>query len=387
MPSAASPLPGLLQVHDERTARATWSLLAEPGDRRLQALLQRHDPLEALHRAARAPHQVPGAPDWAVRAQGLDPHAALADAEARGLRLLVPGDDAWPPGLDDLGPRRPVCLWSRGAVPEGLFSRTAVAVVGSRAATAYGEHCTTEIAGGLASSGHLVVSGAAYGVDAAAHQAALARQGPTVAVLACGADRVYPAGHRRLLERIAHDGAVLSEVPGGTPPTRWRFLHRNRLIAALAEVVVVVEAGTRSGTHATAREALDLMRHVAAVPGPVTSALSAGCHQLLRDGAVCVTSAAEVAELAAPVGAVHAPQPLAPWAVHDDLDAAELRVLDAVPLTRPAPLGGIVLGAGLRPASVLGALTRLETKGLVRARDAGWTRVAVAGPHAPGTST
>jgi len=170
-----------------------------------------------------------------------------------------------------------------------------VAIVGARAATAYGTHVCTEIAGALAASGWTVVSGAAYGIDAAAHRAALAAGGTTIAVLACGPDVAYPRAHADLLDAIAAQGAVISEWPPGTAPGRWRFLLRNRVVAALAGGTVVIEAGARSGTISTARHAERLGRPLMAVPGPVTSPASAGCHQLIRDcSAVCVTSAADV---------------------------------------------------------------------------------------------
>ncbi|HSO64655.1 MAG TPA: DNA-processing protein DprA [Ornithinibacter sp.] len=206
--------------------------------------------------------------------------------------------------------------------------------MGSRAATDHGLTVAGDIAHGLVARGWTVVSGAAYGIDAASHRAALAADGPTVAVLACGADRAYPVTHRGLLDAVARTGAVVSEVPPGCAPYRSRFLARNRLIAALARATVVVEASLRSGSLTTAREARDLFLPVGAVPGPVTSMGSAGCHALLREtDAVLVTDAAEVAELAARIGedlvvvgeqVGRSPQ--------DDLDAQAYGVWSAVPV-------------------------------------------------------
>jgi DNA processing protein len=171
----------------------------------------------------------------------------------------------------------------------------AVAIVGSRAATAYGNHVASGIAVGLADGGWTVVSGAAYGIDAAAHSGALAADGITVAVLACGVDRPYPRAHAGLLQQIATYGLIVSEAPPGRQPSRDAFLARNRIIAALAGGVVVIEAGRRSGTMSTVAHADALGRPVMAVPGPVTSAVSAGCHQLIREqAALCVTSASDV---------------------------------------------------------------------------------------------
>jgi DNA processing protein len=188
-------------------------------------------------------------------------------------------------------------------------------------------------------------------------------------------DRVYPRGHERLIEAIAQTGLVLSEVPCGVAPSRWRFLQRNRLIAALGTACVVVEAGWRSGARSTAREANELNRVVAAVPGPITSPLSAGCHRLLRDGAVCVTDAGEVLELTAPAGQALVMELPGPWAEHDGLSAAEIRVLDAVPLTVSCELGRIARSAGLDHSAVALALGRLELRGLVACDVTGWRRV------------
>lgn len=173
-----------------------------------------------------------------------------------------------------------------------------VAIVGARAATPYGEAVATDLAAELASDGVIVVSGAAYGIDGAAHRATLRAGGSTVAFLAGGVDRAYPRGHESLLAGVAASGAVVSETPCGATPTKWRFLARNRLIAALADAVVVVEAGHRSGSLNTAAHAAQLGRALGAVPGPITSAASAGSHRVLRElDGVCVTSAADVREM------------------------------------------------------------------------------------------
>src|SRR5690606_18729050 len=237
---------------------------------------------------------------WAPRLDGLDPRRELRVLERLGGELLVPGDAGWPVGLDDLGPVRPLALWVRGNRDLAALAERSVAVVGARACTDYGRHVTGEIAAGLAARGFTVVSGGAYGIDAAAHRAAVVSGGPTVAFLAGGVDRFYPAGNTELLrEVVGSGGAVVSEVPPGSVPSRVRFLLRNRLIAAVAGATVVVEAAWRSGSLSTAVRAAELSRPVGAVPGPVTSMASAGCHRLLRDGAaVCVTDADEVAELA-----------------------------------------------------------------------------------------
>jgi DNA protecting protein DprA len=234
----------------------------------------------------------------------LAPRRALDAADRIGCRLLVPGDPGWPTVLDDLDATAPLCLWVRGPADLHALSARSVALVGARAATPYGEHVAADLAAGIAEAGGLVVSGGAYGIDVAAHRGALSAGGITVALLAGGVDRTYPAGNRDLLESLAREhGAVVAECPPGTAPVRSRFLLRNRLIAALAGATVVVEAAWRSGALSTAAHAGALLRPLGAVPGPVTSMASVGCHRPLRDGAaVCVTSTADVLELIGPPG-------------------------------------------------------------------------------------
>jgi DNA processing protein len=252
--------------------------------------------------------------------------------------------------------------------------RGLVALVGSRQSSGYGDFVARRIAAGCVERGVAVVSGAAYGIDAAAHRGALGAAGQTAAVLACGVDRTYPRGNEQLIERIAAEGVLVSEIAPGGSPTRWRFVNRNRVIAALAGGTVVVEAAWRSGALITAGEAADLGRPVAAVPGPVTAASSAGCHRLLRSGATCVTDAAEVVELLAPIGSRPASEPRAPEAVHDGLDETEIRVLDALPVRSAVGVDRLIASAGLERSAVQGALGRLELRGLAARSGGGWRR-------------
>lgn len=178
--------------------------------------------------------------------------------------------------------------------PDILDNRPIVAIVGSRAATVYGETVATELAANLARTGALILSGGAYGIDAAAHRGTIAVGGKTAAVLACGVDVLYPRGNSALFARIVDEGALLSNYSLGTPPSRERFLARNRVIAALADIVVVVESSGQSGSMSTARHARDLGTPLAAVPGPVTSATSVGTNTLIREGAHLVTCAEDV---------------------------------------------------------------------------------------------
>ena len=293
-----------------RLACATLTYLAEPADPLLGRLLSVLTPAAVLAsiRSAAIPARVTAGLDqaqvtgvrrslarWRAQLPAVSPDGGLAAAERDGIRLLCPGDPGWPPGLDDLGTARPYALWVRGTTDLAACCEKSLSVVGARAATACGTHAATELAAGLASRGWVIVSGAAYGVDAAAHHGALAGDGRTIAVLACGPDIPYPREHRGLLADIALRGAVISEYPPGSRPTRLRFLARNRIIAAVTTGTVVVEAAEHSGTMVTARRASDLGRPLMAVPGPVTSAMSAGCHALIREQqAVLVTSAADI---------------------------------------------------------------------------------------------
>ncbi|WP_286968067.1 MULTISPECIES: DNA-processing protein DprA [Arsenicicoccus] len=357
---------------DERSARALWSRIAEPADARVAALLQKHDPVTALH-------LLPG--DGIARHDALrdrlvaaEPGRDLALAQRCGARLLVPADEEWPPGLDDLEPpKRPYCLWVRGPVQLAEAMERSVSVVGSRAATEYGQRVAADLGAGLAQRGFAVVSGAAFGIDAAAHRGALAEDGETVAVLAGGVERPYPAAHERLIARVAETGAVVSEVAPGCAPTRSRFLLRNRLIAALSQGTVVVEAGYRSGALSTMRAAAELVRPVAVVPGPVTSMTSAGCHQAVRDGvAELVTDAAEVAELCGRMGTDLAPERRAQVQELDLLGDADAKVRSALPVRNLARLESIALAASLTVPETRASLGRLVTLGLAETRDGGY---------------
>ncbi|GAA1990846.1 DNA-processing protein DprA [Microbacterium pumilum] len=292
----------------ERYAVVVWSHLTEPGDGVAGRLIERIGAVEAL-RVVRDGGGSPvsgmsdgelaaGRKRWMPRLQPGGIATAMRIASTTGVRIVTRADPEWPAQLDDLGEHAPLCLWVRGD-PAKLGRLTpSVALVGARAATSYGDHVALELSADLAGGGIPVISGGAYGIDGAAHRAALAVGGLTVALLAGGADRAYPAGHSELIGRIAEHGVVASEVPCGSAPTKWRFLQRNRLIAALSAATVVVEAGWRSGSLNTAAHAAALSRGLGAVPGPITSAASAGSHRLLREfGAQCITSAADVREL------------------------------------------------------------------------------------------
>ena len=365
---------------DERLARVALGKLTEPGDARVAQLVAQLGAVR-LHDLLRHEHEADGLPtEVATRLAGLDPAGDLHRAATLGVRYVIPGDPEWPTQLDDLmraevldergGP--PLGLWVRG--PRGLDELgQAVAVVGARSATTYGAEVAAAIAGSLARAAHPVVSGAAFGIDNAAHRGTLAAGGPTVAVLACGVDRAYPVAHKELLDHLGRTSAVVAEVPLGCAPTRGRFLSRNRLIAALTLGTVVVEAASRSGALNTANWAGRLNRHLMCVPGPVTSAQSQGAHHLIRLGAATlVTHGDEVLELVGEAGTHLVSTPRAPARARDKLPSRLQRILDAVPLAQPAPVDSIASTAGLGLIEVQSALRRLHRLDLIESAPGGW---------------
>lgn len=365
----------------ERYARGVWSCLTEPGDGVAGSLIAVLGAVEALTcvgdddpdaglvagvdaaalRRARA--------RWRPRMGDVRP--AFQAARRCGARLITPADPEWPHRVDDLGVHAPVCFWVRGEAAQLAAPHGAVAIVGARAASGYGQDVAMELAAGMSADGVAVVSGAAYGIDGAAHRAALAAGGPTTAVLAGGIDRPYPAGHTDLLDRIAQVGVMAAEVPCGTTPTKWRFLSRNRLIAAMSDATVVVEAGWRSGSLNTAYHAGDLGRPLGAVPGPVTNATSQGCHRLLREAqAVCITGVSDLKELA---GYATPDAPASGDGHTDDLT----RIRDALSVRTSRSTEDVARRSGMAPAEAgaLLALLALEPD-VVRDGD-GWRRCRV----------
>lgn len=370
---------------NDRIARVALSRLAEPGDTRLAAVVADIG-AEKVYNLLRDERDVAGVyTDVAGRLRGLDPERDLRQAAELGIRFVCPADDEWPAQLADLDRSDPVA--GRGGCPLGLWVKgpldlreacaRSVAVVGSRSATTYGAGVAADLAAGLAREAVSVVSGAAFGIDQAAHRGALAARGPTVAVLACGVDRAYPSAHRSLLDYIADTGLVVSELPPGCAPTKVRFLSRNRLIAALSLGTVVVEAAVRSGALNTGNWASKLNRVLMGVPGPVTSAPSEGVHDLLRSrDAALVTRAADVLELVSPAGSFLTARVRAPDRPWDRLSAVEQRVLDGVPAVVPAGTASVARTCGLGEAEVAGALARLREQGFVEDGPRGWRLAA-----------
>ena len=330
---------------DEQLARLVWAHIAEPRDAKAQLLVDGVGYPEALAAVRTHPEKLA---NFAARLEQLDLPEQLRRIETFGARILLPSDDGWPERLDDL-PQPPH----------------------------YGQRVAAEIALGVGSHGVAVVSGGAFGIDAAAHRGALAGDAGTVCVLPGGVDRLYPSAHDALFSAIRERGAIVSEMPLGFAPMRQRFLHRNRLIAALTPGTVVVEAGLRSGSLSTARRAEEIQRVVGAVPGPVTSAASAGCHELVRDGAaVLVTGADDVIELMAGYGAQQTTRDTLPALVkpEDAVGATARAVWDALPVRRAASVDHVATSCGRTPREVLTALGELLAAGLAEKVDGAWRK-------------
>ena len=313
-------------------------------------------------------------PSLLTRFAALDIDSLLRNTDRCGARIVISGDPEWPTQLDDLGVTRPWALWLRG---RALEVERGVAIVGSRSCTNYGERVATEFAHGIGSAGYPIISGGAFGIDAAAHRGALAADAGTVAVLACGVDVAYPVAHSALFDRIAANGTLISESPPGAHPTRPAFLIRNRLIAALSYGTVVVEARYRSGALSTYRHAAELNRVLMGVPGPITSPESAGVHELIKSGGELVTSAEDVLSLIAPLGTREGERiddEVREW---DQLSLDERVVYEALPRRSALSVDALfsALTTEIPISHVLGALIGLAQRGLVaEGFDGTWKR-------------
>lgn len=373
------------QTSDEVRGCLAWlSRAVEPGSALMHGYLESVGPIAAAGALARV--LAPAHIQALIGARhDVDRVASdLASAAAIGARLIIPGDPEWPGntlhamhvatamGVDGIA--APLALWVRGRGDLADLTRRAVAIVGSRASTSYGTEQAASLAFGLAERGWTVISGGAFGIDAAAHRGALSAGAPTIAVLAGGIDRAYPAAHAALFEQVAKDGLLVSEWPSGCTPYRHRFLIRNRLIAALSSGCVVVEASARSGARHTAGRARDLGRPVMAVPGSVTSAMSVGTHALLRDTeARLVTRVEHVIEEIGQLGVDLAPLDRGEDTVRDALTAVQARTLEALPSRRPLMPDEIARAAGVSVLEVLASLPALEASGLVECHDGMWS--------------
>lgn len=394
-----------MSTDEETLARVALTWLAEPGTRSVHRLVDRLGPVGTLDLLLDG-----GAPDETLRATVAartaagDARAVAAEALARadrlGARIVVPGDDEWPARVDQLRELRlpgayrrvdtetapPLCFWVRGSWPLAEAFDRSVAVVGARAASGYGTHVATELGYGLADRDWTVVSGGAFGIDAAAHRGALNAGGVTVAVLACGVDRPYPMGNAALFDRIADTGLLVSEWMPGADPLRPRFLVRNRVIAAGTLGTVLVEAAARSGATQTTHRALALARPGMVVPGPVTSAMSVGAHELLREypKARLVTGVAHVLEEVGRIGEL-APVPRGPQRPVDLLDDDARSIVEVLPRRGAVGVDVLAARAGVAVRTALRKLSMLEELALVVRREDGYA-LAPGGTGRPGQS-
>ncbi len=387
-------------VDDPQQAAVAWSGIIEPGDPAARLLIRAVGQKRALqwvfNPAPRDPQesadwkaldtQTRDAVDavpwrkvhqrWHVRAASLSVSEYLEMGRRLGARVISPASPEWPGSLAVLEDREPLALWVRGAGDFGQLNAVAISLVGARASTSYGNRVAQTFAADLASVGYPVVSGGAYGIDTAAHRGALsAPEGSPrgLAILCGGVGNLYPAGNEPLFEKLMRGGLLVSEVPPNWRPARWRFLERNRVIAALGSVTVVVEAGIRSGAIATANRALELGRSVGAVPGPISSPVSGGCHQLLREGATLVTSTEDVLSLARG----EEPDVLSVRAPTLSLTPLTRIVWSAFPTSRRATIDFLAAEAGLSPTEVQVALLEMQLRGLAQPAGEDWERIEV----------
>ena len=367
----------------ERQARLALSLIAEPGDPRLRDLLLQHEPGRIVAAACGDAVALGVPAGWRERAHDVTSamESVTARAKANGLRWLCPGDPGWPSSLSDLdhveplhgATGAPVGLWIRGSGDLAKLSEQGVAIVGARECTTYGAESASDLAADCADAGFTIISGAAFGVDGCAHRGALVMNKPTVAVLACGADVDYPVAHSALIAEVAEAGLVVSEQAPGSRPQKGRFLSRNRIIAALSQGTVVIEAAVRSGSLNTLNWADQLGRTTMALPGPVTSRQSTGTHDAIRAGkAVLVTNGKNVLEELRGLGAEASGPQAVPLTEFDQLPPAARKTLDGLDWNRGQTLSEIASGARLTARDVLTSLDMLERRGLVGRLGAGW---------------
>ena len=359
----------------ERRARMALCALQVAADPRLTQLVESYGALDVWETIQRQGEST----SLGRRARGVDPGKLEAATIRCGASFLVPGDELWPASLTDLGMcqlgdqgGRPLGLWVAGD-PAVLAMPRAVAVVGARSATSYGLHVAGELASDLGTSGWLVISGLAFGIDSAAHRGALGAGSPTLAVMATGIDKTYPASHHGLRKQIESNGAVITEMAPGAHPLRASFLARNRLIAALGSGTVMVEAGVRSGARNTISWAAELGRVTMAVPGPVTSSLSFTPHHLIRDAvATLVTSAADVTALLSPLRAQEELPLLGEDQPIDSLPVPLRTVREAIPVGGTSGIAELTVATGMTTPEVIAAAAELTELGWLESTGQGW---------------
>ncbi|MGV9184867.1 DNA-processing protein DprA [Arcanobacterium canis] len=362
-----------MKIDDEHKAAIDWTRIAEGPDPIAVGLVERMGYAGGLaaveHGQGLTPQEQKIRPRWLARMWTLRPFEYDC-LDKLHTAVVIPSDFEWPSQCDSLGDNRPLALWIRGN--SEVLGDPALSIVGSRDCSSYGGRIAGDIAFTFASRGIAIISGGAFGIDACAHRGALAAGGHTVIVSAAGVDRAYPVSHNSLFEEIYRVGAVVSESPIGCAPYKFRFLARNRIIAALGLATVVVEAPFRSGALSTARHAMEIGREVAAFPGPIDAPTSVGCHELIRHGANLVTSAEHIAELIEPVGS----SPLAAESFfiphNDDLDPLTRRLIDTLPKRGGTQIADIARCAGVSLPEALDGMARLRAQGKVRYSEGRW---------------
>lgn len=363
-----------MRIDDEHKAAIDWTRITEGPDPIAAGLVDRLGYVAGLAAVETGQGLVlqeqKMRPRWLSRMRTLRPFE-YSCLDKLHTAVLIPSDAEWPSQLDSLGDNRPLALWIRGNIE--ALSDPALSIVGSRDCSSYGSRIAGDIAFMFAARGIAIISGGAFGIDACAHRGALAAGGRTVIVSAAGVDRAYPASHDSLFEETYRAGAVVSESPIGCAPYKFRFLARNRIIAALGLATVVVEAPFRSGALSTARHAMEIGREVAAFPGPIDAPTSVGCHELIRHGANLVTSAEHIIELIEPLGS----SPLAAesfFTPHDDdLDPLTRRLLDALPKRGGSQIADVARCAGVSLPEALDGMARLRAQGKVRYNEGRWS--------------
>lgn len=371
---------------EERLARAALTYVVMPGDGRLQKLVASEGAADILKGLARQGNES----FWGRRAQAIDPEKIACDSEKLGIRFVIPGDSEWPEQLSDLDQCEdvvgmsgsPFGLWLKGKGNLARLAASSIAVVGSRAASRYGVNVAAEMSARLARNeyrSYAVVSGGAYGIDAAAHRGALST-GRTIAVCARGLDDFYPRSNRPVFEEIMRDGVICAEPPVGVEPKRQGFLARNRIIAALTKATVVVEAAARSGALNTATWANTLNRPIMAVPGSVNSTMSVGSNRLIRDGkASLVTGANDVLALVNELG--NSPE-LAETGMDRSLDRLPnklMNVREQLSSRKWKSTQELSIEVGFPVPQLMASLAELQLRGHAETDSAGRWRLAPAG--------
>lgn len=314
---------------------------------------------------------------WHPRSMSANPDSDLAMLHELHGSFIIPGDARWPDSLSILGEKQPWGLWVWGDLPQAR----SCAIVGARASTNYGNYHAHEIASELAQNNVDVISGGAFGIDIAAHRGSCEAGGRTFAVMAGGLGELYPASHAHDFRTFVDSGGgIISEVPPMWRPARWRFLERNRLVAALSHVTVVIEAGLRSGALSTARQAMEMGKEVGALPGMVTHEMSTGCHELLRNGASLIRHGQDIVDMMPGWNSAQRQDLLFGSPVEEDHGIAALewthrRVWEALPKRGSMSLNRLTTESGLSRSDLFSALAVLEVEGYIASTPHGWKRV------------